>query len=186
MDKERVEERLTVEDDTHKVWDKFERFLNDNFGEELNETFDNHIISEEYPNGIFGKFSNSSEVLKRLVGYEALVKIEDFIKKEVPEIKIVHCDDNDYTGSTILLIPHPNHGITVMFIPQCSMVQNTFFLYENRYAKLMKELAKMKKVYKNPRSNDKSKVFVQMDLEDCIEEIKNENKDKFGDIKNLA
>lgn len=74
---------------------------------------------------------------------------KEFVKRCCPEIKIVRCDDSNYAGSDLLLIPHPKHGITIMFIPQCTSIQNQFFLYENHYISLVRELNKMGKVYNN-------------------------------------
>ena len=48
----------------------------------------------------------------------------------------------------LLLIPHINHGVTVMFIPQCTTIQNRFFLYGEDYKELINGLEKMKYVYK--------------------------------------
>ena len=90
---------------------------------------------------------NDLELSKRLVGYEAMCKVGKFIKRCCPEIKIIRCDDSLYASSDILLIPHPNHGITVIFIPQCTNIQNQFFLYKNHHKELVKVLREMGKVY---------------------------------------
>ena len=92
---------------------------------------------------------NENEFNKRLVGYEVIENVERYIKRYCKEIKIVYCDDSYHSGSIILLIPHINHGITTMFIPQCTSIQNSFFLYGNHFNFLIKELEKMKYVYKN-------------------------------------
>lgn len=89
------------------------------------------------------------ELSRRLVGYDVMCKVEKFIKRYCPEIKIIGCDDSVYSGSYILLIPHPNHGITLMFIPQCTTIQNQFFLYEGHYNQLIKALEEMKNIYEN-------------------------------------
>lgn len=88
---------------------------------------------------------------RHLAGYEVMETVEKWIKRNAPEIKICWCDDDHHASSMLLLIPHPDLGITVMFIPQLTSVQNQFFLYGNHYQKLMEELGKMGKVYKNKK-----------------------------------
>ena len=77
-----------------------------------------------------------------------MCKINKYVAKKCHEIKIINCDDSVHAGSDILLIPHHSHGITVIFIPQCTNVQNQFFLYENHYKMLLKALKEMADVYK--------------------------------------
>lgn len=110
----------------HTTFHKFEDWLIKNFGENYND---------------------------RLFGYEAMCQIEEYIK-ENKEIKIVHCDDDAFAGSIIVLIPHPTMGISVKFIPQCTNVQNTFFLYDNHYDILMKVLTEMKYVYEENKNEE--------------------------------
>lgn len=139
-------------DTTHAVWHKFYDWAVKTFGKDLHGEW--QTLELKHPKTgkvkkIRHRSFNDWELSKRLVGYEAMVKVERFIKRSCPEIKIVRCDDSYYAGSYILLIPHPKHGITMMFIPQCTSIQNQMFLYDNHYKMLMKELAKMKTVYKN-------------------------------------
>ena len=67
---------------------------------------------------------------KKFVGHEASAWAEKFIKKN-PEILIVSCDDDYHCSSDIYLIPHEDKkgywGTTIMFVPQCCDIQNTFF-----------------------------------------------------------
>jgi hypothetical protein len=90
---------------------------------------------------------NEAELSRRLVGYEVLEKMEKYVARHCKEIKVVRCDDSLYAGSRIFLIPHPKHGITMLFVPQCTTIQNQFFLYDNHYKDLMKALKEMKEVY---------------------------------------
>jgi hypothetical protein len=90
---------------------------------------------------------NEAELSRRLVGYEVLEKMEKYVSRHCKEIKVVRCDDSLYAGSSIFLIPHPKHGITMLFVPQCTTIQNQFFLYDNHYKDLMKALKEMKEVY---------------------------------------
>lgn len=134
----------------HKTWHKFEKWLTKTFGKDLYSEW--KFMEFPQTNGKIKKIKyrdfNEYELSKRLSGYEAMCKIEKYINKYQPEIRIVKCDDSMYAGSFILLIPHPTHGITVMFIPQCTSIQNQFFLYEGHFKMLMKELTLMKKIYK--------------------------------------
>ena len=113
----------------HTIWHKFEDWLIETFGEDYNS---------------------------KLSGFDVIEKVEDYVKKNVPEIKIVYVDDTLYSSSIILLIPHFEHGISVMFIPQCTEVQNTFFLYDSHFTKLIEELNKMKYVYKYLNEDENS------------------------------
>jgi len=112
-----MKKELKSTDEMHKIYHKFCKWIKKTFG-----TFD-------------------------VIGYEAMEKIENYVKKN-PEIKIVECDDDINAGSILLLIPHPKFGITVMFIPQCTSVQNTFFLYEGNCEQLIKTLTDMKSIYR--------------------------------------
>lgn len=136
---------------SHKVWHKFQNWLIKTFGKDLYgewNSFEVPVEGSKKKKKVKFRNFNEYELSKRLVGYEVMKKVEKFVKKSCPEIKIIHCDDSVYAGSDILLIPHPKHGITIMFIPQCTSIQNQFFLYKGHYDMLMKELTKMQKVYK--------------------------------------
>lgn len=82
---------------------------------------------------------------RRIIGYDKQVEIERYIKRYCKEIEIIRCDDSVYASSVILLVPHPKHGITVLFIPQCTRVQNQFFLYPEHTLKLLKALNRLNK-----------------------------------------
>lgn len=135
---------------SHKVWHKFYNWVVKTYGQDLHGPW-------QYMEGVNQKTGkkfkikhrgfNDYELSKRLVGHEVIDKIERYIKRCCQEIKIIRCDDSLHAGSIILLIPHPKHGITVMFIPQCTGIQNQFFLYKQDYKQLVKELTKMEKVY---------------------------------------
>ena len=106
----------------HIIWHKFDKWLYKNFGK-------NYTL--------------------KLHGFDVILKISKYLKKYIPEIKILPCNDSEYASSIILLIPHPKHGITIMFIPQSTELQNQFFLYSSHFDLLVKELSDMKKVYEN-------------------------------------
>lgn len=135
---------------SHKVWHKFSNWLVKTFGKDLHGEWEYLEVVDLNGKKIKLKHRsfNELELSRRLVGYEVMCKINKYVTKYCPEIKIINCDDSVHAGSDILLIPHPNHGITVMFIPQCTNVQNQFFLYENHYKMLLKALKEMADVYK--------------------------------------
>ena len=130
--------------DCHKVWHQFERFLIRNYGKDL---FGEWKYLDPKNKKIKYRDFDENKLNSRLVGHEVIKKIESYCKRYLPEIEIINCDDSVYAGSIILLIPHHLHGITIMFIPQCTNIQNQFFLYKGHYVALMKKLSKMKSVY---------------------------------------
>lgn len=134
--------------EAHKVWHKFSGWLSKTFGADLIE---DKVLEVPMKNGKTKKIKyknfNEWELSKRLVGYEVMEKMEKYVAKHCKEIKVVRCDDSVYAGSSIFLIPHPEHGITMLFVPQCTSIQNQFFLYGNHYKGLMKALKEMKGVY---------------------------------------
>lgn len=137
----------------HKIWHKFSNWLVKTYGNDLHGKWQYMKIKDA--KGKVKKFKHRSfnelELSRRLVGYEVMCKVSKYVNRYCPEIKIIRCDDSVYAGSDILLIPHPKHGITIMFIPQCTSVQNQFFLYKNHHDSLIKELSKMKYVYKHQK-----------------------------------
>ena len=135
----------------HNTWSKFYNWVCKTYGKDLHGKVEwAELVGDDGKKIKYKTQSfNDLELSRRLCGYEVMRKVEKFIKRCCPEIKIIHCDDSLYAGSDILLIPHPKHGITIIFIPQCTTIQNQFFLYSNHYKMLMEELAKMKYVYKN-------------------------------------
>lgn len=134
--------------ETHKVWHKFSGWLSKTFGSDLVQ---DNVMEFKLKNGkpkkIKYKEFNEAELSRRLVGYEVLEKMEKYVARHCKEIRVVRCDDSLYAGSSIFLIPHPKHGITMLFVPQCTTIQNQFFLYDNHYKDLMKALKDMKGVY---------------------------------------
>jgi len=145
-----VKKKLDVKiEKTHNVWLKFSNWIVKTFGKDLHGEWKFTERTDE--NGKKFRFKyrsfNDLELSRRLVGYDAMCKVEKFVKRCCPEIKIIRCDDSIYAGSDILLIPHPNHGISVIFIPQCTQIQNEFFLYKNHHKELVKALKEMGTIY---------------------------------------
>lgn len=106
-------------DITHKIWHKFDDWLTETFGGNYNS---------------------------KLIGYDAQCKIEKYAKDN-PAIRILYCDDDVFASSILVLIPHPTMGISIMFVPQCTNVQNMFFLYDKHYSELIRVLSEMKYIY---------------------------------------
>lgn len=134
----------------HEIWHKFCTYINKTFGSDLFGKWDYWWIQNSKTkkwSKIWFRDFNEKELYKRLVGYEIMERIRKWVERYCPEIKRISCDDSVYAGSNIFLIPHPKHGITVLFIPQCTDTQNIFFLYENHCKILIKELTEMRKVY---------------------------------------
>ncbi len=135
---------------THHTWHKFYKWVTNTFGKDLYEPWIiNTIVNPNGGKPIKIKYRNLNEykLSQRLAGYEVICKVKKYIKRCCPEIKIVCCDDSLHAGSIILLIPHPAHGITMMFIPQCTGIQNQLFLYGGHYKQLMNTLRDMEYVY---------------------------------------
>lgn len=141
----------------HQVWHKFEAWLIKSFGPDLygkEQSFEvtNHKTGKKRK--VTFKPYNDLALHHKLIGYEVITKIEKYAIKN-PNIKIVRCDDMYYSGSIIVLIPHPQHGITMMFIPQTTKIQNCFFLYQSHYKQLMQTLKEMRNIFKQSKQKIK-------------------------------
>lgn len=129
---------------THEVWHRFSNWIVKTYGKDLHGEWQ---YLGDGDNKLKYRSFDELELSRRLVGYDVMTRVSRYVKRYCPEIKIISCDDSVYAGSDILLIPHPKHGITIMFIPQCTNVQNQFFLYREHWRQLMKELDNMSWVY---------------------------------------
>jgi len=149
--KESLEKMFAHSKKIHRIWHKFDKWLTKTYGSDLyGEWVRNKIkLPNRKVKTLKYRHFNEMEFTKRLCGYEVMERIERYVKTHCKEIKIVYCDDETYSSSMILLIPHPEHGITVMFIPQNTSIQNRFFLYGNHFKMLEEEMEKMKYVYDN-------------------------------------
>lgn len=90
------------------------------------------------------------ELYKSLSGFELIEKVESYAKRH-KEIRITTVDDDSHSGSIMVYIPHPTHGVTMLFIPQCTTISNTWFLYQSHLDEMVKILKEMKVVYKEGR-----------------------------------
>jgi len=134
----------------HIVWHKFRKFLEKNFSSsDIEREFETEINGVKTKHKMF----NEVEFSRRIVGHEAMTKIRNYAKKN-PKIRIVGCDDSVHASSMIVLIPHPTMGITMMFVPQCTGVQNEMFLYPSHYKMLLDALNEMRYTYKGSYFED--------------------------------
>ena len=123
---------------THQIWWDFCLYFTEWYYKEID-----NIDSETYePIGTKHKEFDSN----KMVGYEAMMRVEEYSKTH-PDIKIIPVDDGYYSSSDIVLIPHPNHGITMIYISQNAPENNLWFLYPGYIKILQTELNKMKKKY---------------------------------------
>lgn len=134
--------------ETHKVWHKFYDYIVKTYGKDLHGEWQ-YLSPENHGKKFKYRSFNELELSRRLVGHKVIERVERYVKRYLPEIEVIRCDDAAYAGSTILLIPHPKHGITMMYIPQCTTIQNQLFLYENHYKGLVNALKRMKYCYKD-------------------------------------
>ncbi len=95
-----------------------------------------HSFCEKFGEGMMGdSFAN-------LVGDEKMTEVEEWAK-EYPDVKIAKCDDNHNDTSLLVLIPHPTHGISVVFVPQATYQKDYFFLnsaHQKNLIKLLKDI----------------------------------------------
>lgn len=129
----------------HETWHKLYKWLSKTYGKDLYSEW--RYIELSSGKKLKWRDFNDYELSKRLVGVNVIEKVEKYIRKNIPEIKVITCDDTSYTGSLILLVPHPSHGITFLYIPQSTSIQNHFFLYEGHYQSLIRALFAMRCVY---------------------------------------
>ncbi len=83
---------------------------------------------------------------EQLMGYEASERVYEYIKTH-PEIIVVPCDDSHFMSSDIVLVPHPDMGITAIYIPQCCCSINKLFLYPGHANALVSAINKLTENY---------------------------------------
>ena len=121
---------------SHKIWHKFCKHMSKWYYKEAYE-----IEMDDDGKIHQGKKYNEFDSSK-MIGYKCMQRCERYAKKN-KEIKIINVEDSVYSSSTIILIPHPNMGITVIFVPQCTEVGNHFFLYQEHAHNIVSEIHKM-------------------------------------------
>lgn len=117
------EERESRTEKLHRIWWDFSNYMEKWYSDE---------------DGVFA--------VEQMVGSEASDLVYEYAKT-YPDIKIVSCDDRQFMNSDIVLIPHPEMGISVIYIPQCGTDRNRFFLYPGHIERLTKALEEMKEKY---------------------------------------
>lgn len=113
--------------------------MNDN----LDELEENAEKIHQYYHNFLEFLDENGRDLDDLAGFEDQELVESYAS-EHPEIKIVGVDDNDFCSSDLVLIPHPTMGITALFIPQCTTIQNRFFMYPGHIFSLEKAITELK------------------------------------------
>lgn len=79
-------------------------------------------------------------------GDEVLTAVDQYAQ-EHPEVIVVPVDDDSFSSSSLVLVPHPQMGISALFIPQCTQTQNQFFLYPAHLNALQQTLTKLQDEY---------------------------------------
>ena len=82
----------------------------------------------------------------KMIGYDAIEKVEQYVETH-EDIYVINVDDSVFASSVLVFIPHPEMGITVIFIPQCTTIPNQFFLYPNMIERVQNKLDVLKKKY---------------------------------------
>jgi len=131
-------------DKIHKIWHKFCSHMSKWY-----------YVEEKYNGKTYKEFDST-----QLLGYEAMTRVEKYAKNH-PEIKVVRVDDSVYSGSDLVLVPHPRHGITMIFIPQNTGVNNEWFLYPGHIESLQQALDEMNKEYDGFMSDMERKYLEQ-------------------------
>jgi hypothetical protein len=143
MKNEELKSCLKESNKSHKIWHDFCKHMEKWYYQEIDEyKYSNKKTLEQM---MTGKKIKVFDVTK-MIGYECMCRVEKYAEKHT-EIKITHVDDDVYSGSDLVLIPHPKHGVTVIFIPQCTTVNNTFFLYPGHLEYFQETLENMKQEY---------------------------------------
>lgn len=103
-----------------------------------------HAFQERFMNKD-GSFKDS--------GYSLNCDIGDWVegnKQWKDQLHLIRCDDQDYTGSFILLIVHENetnfHGTTLITLPQHGGKNSIMFLYPDHAKSLVDSLNKIKNI----------------------------------------
>lgn len=126
----------------HGIWFDFCKHMKKWYYKEVNEyKFDPKTLEQINT----GKMIKEFDVTK-MVGYGCMQRVEKYAEKH-KDIRVTGVDDDVYSSSDLVLIPHPEHGITVIFIPQNTIINNQFFLYPGYLKYLQKELQEMSEKY---------------------------------------
>lgn len=138
-----INEMIEINRKVHATWHEFEAFLEQEFAADIavKQTIDIGYKKIEYMH------CDDLALANRLVGFEVQEKIIAYAELHKEDVKVVRCEDSVYASSIIVLVAHPKMGITTLFVPHCTKVQNQFFLYGSHYEQLMKAYKELKWVY---------------------------------------
>ncbi len=144
-DKNDIMQSISDAMQSHKVWHKFQKFIVNAYGKDLygEWKFFNNPDGQKKP--IKYRSFNEVKLSHRLHGHDVISRVKTYITKYCPEIRVLECDDDTAAGSIILLIPHPNYGISFMFIPQCTQIQNRFQMGQTEIKILIRSLTNINK-----------------------------------------
>ena len=137
MEKTELDDMMEKSENIHKFWRDFAGHFMEWY---YSEVPDYEVINGEIieTTKLYKQFDPS-----KMIGYECMNQIDEYVKDH-PEIKVVGVDDDYFTGSYIVLVPHPKMGITAIYVPQNGS-DNNFFLYSGHARNLIEALEKMEK-----------------------------------------
>ena len=125
---------MEEKDKNHYIWYEFSEYFSQWYFYDLDVEFDDINIHE--------KVFDST----KMIGYEAIEKVEQYVETH-EDIYIVSIDDSVFASSILVFIPHPEMGITIIFVPQCTTNLNEFFLYPEMINRIQKKLDELKEKY---------------------------------------
>lgn len=82
-----------------------------------------------------------------LFGWEEMKLLEKWCKRYEPSIQIVRCDDAVHSSSSLFIVPHPDMGLSFVFVPQNTSINNQFFMYLRSNRMLREALDRLDYVY---------------------------------------
>ena len=124
--------------EAHKIWHKFcdhmkKWYYKEEYGWSILD--DEDFVQDDKTHKVFDS--------SKMIGYKCMQRCEKYAKKN-KEIKIISVDDSVYSGSILILVPHPKHGVTIIFVTQhTDVVGNQFFLHHGEAYNLISKLHKM-------------------------------------------
>lgn len=127
-------DKLGLKNSTHLTWWRFCDYIERKWGQETADS----------------RFSTGS-LIDNLCGWEVQVALEKWCKRYAPDIKIVRVDDDVHSSSCLFLVPHPEHGISVVFVPQNTTVHSTFFFYRRGFQQMKKALVELEYVFEKEK-----------------------------------
>lgn len=144
---ENIGKLIGVSPVVHREWYKFCDHMKKWYWSEYSEV---KIVKNEFIET--GKMLRDFDSSK-MVGYEAMERVENYANKN-KTVRLVRCDDSTHATAYLILVPHPEMGITVIFIPQCTTKQSEFFLYPSNINNLVTAISELKEFIKSGDENE--------------------------------